>query len=195
MANYNKFKSTAFNGTVYSDTFDSLNNSVTISNPTGTTTVLGNINLNSVSNTNGCVQNDLSTGSDCVIGGQLSVNSDFHSVSNVYANNIYANNVYCKNQWIGFLYINTLTIPILNKSNYDITTTYTNLNLQTLFYNNSNTTYILLNPQYSISFYNCINSIVQTVDNTNNTNILYQQLTLSTNYIIKYIVKLNNFII
>ena len=195
MTTYNKFKTTAFNGPVYSDTFDSINNNITISNASGTTTFLGKVNLNSVSNTNETVQNDLSTGSDCVIGGQLSVNSDFHSSSNIYANNIYCNNIYNNYQWIGFLYINTLTIPILNKSNYDLTKTYTNLNLQTLFYNNSNTTYILLNPQYSIIFYNTINGIVQTIDNTNATNILYQQLTFSTNYIVKYIVKLNNIVL
>ena len=192
---YNKYKSTRFYGPVYGDTFDSVDNNITISNASGTTTILGNVNLNSVSNTNECVQNDLSTGSDCVIGGQLSVNSDFHSSSNIYANTIYCNNIYNNYQWIGFLYINTLTIPILNKSNYDVTKTYTNLNLQTLFYNNNSTTYILLNPKYSISFYGITNNIVQTVDNTNNTNILYQQLTFSTNYIIKYVIKLNNFII
>ena len=85
MTTYNKFKTTAFNGPVYSDTFDSINNNITISNASGTTTFLGKVNLNSVSNTDETVQNDLSTGSDCVIGGQLTVNSDFHSSSNVYA--------------------------------------------------------------------------------------------------------------
>ena len=55
--NYNKSRTTAFyeNG-VYSDNYNSLNNTITISNPSGNTTILGTVNINSVSNNNETVK-------------------------------------------------------------------------------------------------------------------------------------------
>jgi hypothetical protein len=192
--NYNKSKATAFNGLgVYSDNYDSLNNTITISNPSGNTTILGTVNINSVSNNNETVKINFSTGSDSVIGGKLTINDELHCTSNIYCNNIYSNvDVLFSFKYCAILYINTLVLPI-HKSNYNLTNFYTNLNLQNLL--NTNTCNILIHPKYSISFYNANNTLLQTINNTNGTDLLYNSITLSSTLVIKFIVKYNNNII
>jgi len=192
--NYNRSRTTAFyeNG-VFSDNYNSLNNTITISNPNGNTTILGKVNINSVSNNNENVQINFSTGSDSVIGGKLTINDELHCTSNIYCNNIYSNvDVLFSFKYCAILYINTLVLPI-HKSNYNLTNFYTNLNLQNLL--NTNTCNILIHPKYSISFYSANNTLLQTINNTNGTDLLYNSITLSSTLAIKFIVKYNNNII
>ena len=81
-----------------------------------------------------------------------------------------------------------LTIPLMN-SIKDTTSTYTNLNLQSILGIDGNNSSIFLYPKYKIIFYNYYTILFQ-IDNTSGKNILYSLITfdyalLCTNIIIK----------
>jgi hypothetical protein len=193
--NYNKSKATAFNGLgVYSDNYDSLNNTITISNANGNTTILGKVNISSISNDNVCVNNNTAC-NNSIIDGTCTVNGELHNNNTIYCKNlISSNDVLFPFKIIGYFYINNISYPII-KSCYNTVAFYTNLNLRDLLYNNTNTSYLLIFPYYSISFYSANNTLIQTINNTTGSDLLYSQIILSSNYIIKFIVKYNNNII
>jgi hypothetical protein len=117
---------------------------------------------------------------------------------NVYvANNLYVNNILYKNhQNIGFIYIgalNNISLPLSSGSIYDTSTYYTNLNIQTYLINTYTNNYVLLQPYYCLIFYNNDN-IVQIIDNTNGTNMLYNMIQFSNNnvYCTKIIIQYKN---
>jgi len=189
----NKFKTSSFNGPIYVNNLDSQSNNLTISNAAGNTTILGKVNIDSVSNNNETVKINFSTGSDSVIGGKLTINDELHCTSNIYCNNIYSNvDVLFNFKYCAILYINNLVLPI-HKSNYNLTSFYTNLNLQNLL--NTNTCNILIHPKYSISFYSPNNTLIQIINNTTGNDLLYNSITLNSTIAIKFIVKYNNNII
>ena len=73
-----------------------------------------------------------------------------------------------------------LSIPLIT-SIYDTTTEITNFNLQTYLINSNNNS-LFIQPYYSIIFYNYEN-ILQIIDNSNSSSILYSLITFSFNYI------------
>ena len=188
---YNKFKSSAFNGPIYANNLDSLNNSLTIGNVNCNTTFLGNTNINNISNNNETVNLNLSTGSDAIVGGKLTVNDEIHNNNTIYCKNLIStNDILYPFKTIGFIYIGSMCYPVI-KSCYDATKFCTNINLQNLLF--TNTCYLLIYPYYSISFYS--HTIVQTINNTSGIDLLYSQIDLSSTHCIKFIVKYNNNII
>jgi len=71
-----------------------------------------------------------------------------------------------------------LSIP-LSTSLYDITTNITNFNLQTYLINSNNNS-VFIQPYYSIIFYNN-DSILQTIDNSSGSNMLYDLIAFNQN--------------
>ena len=124
-----------------------------------------------------------------LFGSNLSVGNNLYCSNKIITNDIKINdNIYYKFQMCGMLISSNLTIPLMN-SIKDTTSTYTNLNLQSILSTNGNSCSIFLFPKYKIIFYNNYTVLFQ-LDNTSGKNILYSLITfdyalLCTNIIIK----------
>jgi hypothetical protein len=152
-----------------------------------------NITISSSTVNNECINNSLSVSNNTIIDGVLTVNNEIHNNNTIYCNNlISSNDVLFPYKNIGFIYIGSISYPII-KSCYDTTTLYINLNLRDLL--NNNICFFLIYPNYSITFYSANNSILQTIDNTNGTDLLYSQINLNSILCIKFIIKYKNNII
>ena len=119
--------------------------------------------------------------------GNLNCSNNLTSINvitdSIKCNSITANTINYKNQFVGNINIPSiyLTIPLSNGSILDTTSYYTNFNLQTYLINTNNNS-VFLNPNYSLIFYNN-NIILQIIDNTSGSNILYKTISFSQNLV------------
>ena len=199
-SNYNKFKNTQFYDT------NSLGYALTISgnlkmNNDTTSTIYSNqiydynnnyyLTNNNIFNAGTSLEaayNDVAVG-NYVGCGNLNCSNNLTSINiisnNISTNNLLINSIPYKNHiFIGNLNIGSLslTLPLSNGSILDTLTYYTGINLQTYLINSYINNSVCINPYYSLIFYN-YDDIIQIIDNTNGTNILYNTIQFSKNVI------------
>ena len=101
----------------------------------------------------------------------------------ITCNQLQANSVFYKGQIGANINIGIppyLNIPIFTSLN-DITTGITNFNLQTYLIDSNNNT-VFVQPYYSLVFYSN-GVIIQIIDNSTSSNMLYQTISFSTNLV------------
>lgn len=130
------------------------------------------------------VENDLLVTNKMAVGDEIISSNDIKTCSNIICKNISINgDMRCDGEFIyknqpAFLLCD-LGIPFL-KSLSNIQSVYSNLNLQTYLGNTGNNRNILVYPFYKIIFRGELGIIRQTIDNTNNSDMLYQTVTYPT---------------
>ena len=170
----------------------SINNNGNITTDSLTTNSIScpSLILDSATFTDEATTNCVTVGNDLLIGGSITVAGEIHNNNNIYCQNLTCrNDITYPSKTIGYFYINSVPYPII-KSCYNTLLFYGSLNLQNLL--NVNTCYLLLYPYYSVSFYNNKNNVIQTINNATGTDILYSQITLSSNLCYKFIIKYKN---
>ena len=163
-------------GTIYSNLIKDYNNNLYLT----TNNIYGDGISNDVGFNNVAVGSYIGCGYLNCSNNLTSINiiSNDVSTTNLKVDNIpYKNHLFVGNINIGSL---GLTLPLSNGSINDTSTYYTNLNLQTyLIYSLSNNS-VIINPYYSLIFYNN-NNILQIIDNSTGTNILYSLISFNQN--------------
>ena len=183
------FGTSAILNNVYSASINNANN-ITTNSLTTNSISCPSLNISSATFTDESATDCLTVGNDILVGGSLTVAGEIHNNNNMYCQNIICrNDITYPYKTVAYIYINSVPYPLI-KSCYNTLLFYGTLNLQNLL--NTNTCYLLLYPYYSISFYSSTNNIIQTINNTTGTDLLYSQITLSNNLCSKFIIKYKN---